>query len=267
MNDLITQIIDHEMLTTCQQMKNILSHSLITKIEPSYCYYNSVNIAVGNQESGKTFAMIREMAKISRVSRNTHLLIYANKTGGTTDKTFEAQKDKIHIPIIYLSHDQLEDFLKEFLEWKELYNEIHKNNLGDKIVEKQKKELFERLHINDFSRPVLHTLIYIEDASETPILKKKKSYIKELMTQCRHINCSFFLIIHFWKALEDPGIKTQVTTLSVFGGYCKQQITYILSQIFTSADRDEVWANYKRLRKHEKMVIDSRAGTVKYNPP
>ena len=267
MNDLITQIIDHEMLTTCQQKKKILSNSLITKINPSYCYYNSVNIAVGKQQSGKTFAMIREMAKISRVCRNTHMLIYVNKTGGKTDDTFETQKDKIYIPILYLSHDKLEDFLREFLEWKELYNEIHKNNLGDKIVEKQKKELFERLHINDFSRPFLHTLIYLEDVSQTPILKKRESYIKEMMTQCRHIKCSFFIIIHYWKALQNPDIKTQATTLLVFGGFCRQQITYILSQTHTEADRGEVWENYKRLGQHEKMVIDVKTGIVEYNPP
>ena len=87
------------------------------------------------------------------------------------------------------------------------------------------------------------------------------------MTQCRHIKCSFFLIIHYWAALKNPDIKTQATTLLVFGRYSKQQITYILFQTNTVTDREEIWENYRRLGEHEKMVIDVKKGTVEYNPP
>ena len=54
---------------------------IITKIHATYCYYNSVNIAVGLQRSGKTYTIIEEIINISKVCPNTHMLIYTNKTG------------------------------------------------------------------------------------------------------------------------------------------------------------------------------------------
>ena len=89
-----------------------LNHALIKKIPHSFLYYNSVTIAVGKQRSGKTYSYIREIIKISENEPNIHVLIYVNRTGGESDQTFEAQKPLIKIPVIYVSHNELPDFMK-----------------------------------------------------------------------------------------------------------------------------------------------------------
>jgi hypothetical protein len=201
LEQLFVNNIDNDMNRIRQENEDNLSTALITKIPTTYCYYNSVNIAVGRQGTGKSYSLIREMIKISKVCPNTHLLIYCNKTGKPTDKTFEKYKKLIDIPILYISHSELEEFMKEFLNYKQLYNRIYEENLGDKIIDEQREDVFNNLYIDNFSSPFLHTLILLDDVAQTKILKNEKTYIQELLTQCRHINCSFFLAVQFWKAL------------------------------------------------------------------
>ena len=44
------------------------------------------------------------------------MLIYANKTGYPTEETFEAMKDLIRIPIVYVAHDNLTEFMQDFFD-------------------------------------------------------------------------------------------------------------------------------------------------------
>ena len=75
------------MIDEClQSNKPKLDDELIKEIHPQInVQYNSLNIAVGRQRSGKTHTIIREIIKISNVCPRTHLLVYINKTGGPND--------------------------------------------------------------------------------------------------------------------------------------------------------------------------------------
>ena len=233
-----------------------LSNALITKIPHSFLYYNSVTIAVGKQRSGKTYSYIREIIKISENEPNAHVLIYVNRTGGESDQTFEAQKPLIKCPIIYVSHNELPDFMKEFLEYKQLYNNMIKSQYKpDQIDDNQLAKLYDVLKINDFNRPVLHTLILLDDAACTSILKSEKSYLHDLMTQCAHINCIFMLAVQFWKSLK-PALKEQVSVVVLFGGFSKRDFTYIFSQIGVEKP-ENLYNAYQSLQRHERMIIDT----------
>jgi len=257
--------IDNAMNIVAEENKNDLSTALITKIPNSNCYYNSINIAVGRQRSGKTYSIIKEIIRISHTCLNTHLLVYVNKTGGETDKTFENFKKLITTPIVYVSHENLEEFLKTLFKWKSLYNEVFTEKLEEKIVDSQRDQLFEHLHIKDFKSSFLHTLILLDDVSQTKMLKKDGTFIQEMLTQCAHINCSFFLAIHYWNALS-PKLKTQASTVIVFGGYSKQQLRYIFSQTNTEVNINELWNEYRHFNQHERMLVDTRNNEVIFNP-
>jgi len=261
-NDL-DKFVKNEMKKAIHENKNKLSRSLIRKIPNTNISYNSVNIAVGKQGSGKGFMLIQEIIKISISSPNTHLLIYSNKTGKETDDTFESQKHLIRIPIVYVKHDDLPEFLQTLLDYKTLYDEIITKNLSDKIVDTQRDELFETLHISDFDRPVLHTLILLDDVAQAKILKNEKTFIQEMMTVCRHIHCSFFLSVQFWKTLT-TNIKDNATTIFLFGGFSRRKISYFLSQVSTPLTLDEFWNEYKHLGLYQKVIINIESREIKY---
>ena len=106
-NDL-DKFVKNEMKIAIHENKNKLSRSLIRKIPDTNISYNSV----GKQNSGKGYMLIQEIIKISISCPNTHLLIYSNKSGKETDDTFESLKHLIRIPIVYVKHDDLPEFLQ-----------------------------------------------------------------------------------------------------------------------------------------------------------
>jgi hypothetical protein len=256
MEELFIQNLDNELQELLENNQNHLSAALHEKIPTSHFQYNTLNIAVGRQRTGKSFSIIREIIKISKKSHNTHMLIYSNKTGHPTDRTFETLKSKIEIPIEYVSHDNLGTYLEHMLKYKGLYNEIYECRLEDKIIDDQKQDLKDVLKIDDFSRPFLHTLILLEDIAKAKIIMSEKSYIQELITQCAHINCSFFLATQYWKAIS-TNIKSNVATILIFGGYSRKIFNYIFSQIPVEVDAKELWEHYKNLSTNEKIIANT----------
>lgn len=235
--------------------ENPIIRESLSKIEGTNTYVNSVNVFVGRQRTGKTYTAIKEIIKITRKDPQTHLLVYINKDGKPNDDTFERTKELINCSIIYVSYDDAKQYLTKLLEYKRTYNIIKDKHLEHELTQKHFDELSENLGIVDMSKSYLHTLILLEDA--TQFMKSKHvDYINDLMTKCRHIQCSFFVIIHYWKALS-TNLKSNLSTIYIFSGYSRQQLNYILYQININDSIKDIYEKYKRLSEHGKLIIDS----------
>ena len=235
--------------------ENPINRESLEKIRGTNTYVNSVNVFVGRQRTGKTYSAIKEIIKISRQHPQTHLLVYINKDGKPNDDTFERTKDLINCSIIYVSYDDSKEYLQQLLQYKYTYNTIKDKHLERQLSDKHLNELYDNLSIGDLDNDYLHTLILLEDA--TQFMKSKHSdYINDLMTKCRHIQCSFFVIIHYWKALN-TNLKSNLSTIYIFSGYSRQQLNYILYQINVNASLKEIYDKYKQLSEHGKIIIDS----------
>ena len=275
--------------------KDELHTELLNKIPLTDSYTNSLSIAVGKQRSGKTRKIIKEIIKISKMHKETHMLIYCNKTGGHTDKTFESFASLVKCPVVYVSQDDLEERLMDLIKYKNIYNaykkqgvdELFKNQTDgyqggefsagffdplqpqqpmlspDQMEEIQ--DMFDVLGINNFNRDYLHTLILLDDIANSPLLTKPTTYLNSLMTQCAHINCSFFLAVQYWKGLPSA-IKSQCAVIYMFGGFPKQQVRYMLSQICLEDPFDEIWKKYQPLKNKDFFVVDCIAGTYHLIP-
>lgn len=259
---LYDQYIDDLINGALSSNEDKLNGELLTLIPSTYTYLNSVNIAVGRQFSGKTLTLMKEIIKISLIHPQTHLLLYINKTGQETDQTFESLKHLIKCPIIYASHEDAENTLKQIIAYKQLYQTIYDQNLSEKIIDEQAEEIKNVLKIDNFDQPFLHTLVLMDDMAKAKLLSKKDSYFEQMMTQCRHIKCSFFLAVQYWKALS-PNIKSNVSTIYIFGGFSRQQLSYILYQINLSIPFPQLWSEYSKLTDiHEKIIVDANNGLL-----
>ena len=272
--------------------KEELHTELLNKIPLTDSYTNSISIAVGKQRSGKTRKIIKEIIKIAKLHKETHMLIYCNKTGGHTDKTFESFAPLVKCPIVYVAQDDLEERLMDLIRYKNMYNSYKKQGV-DELYKNQTdgyqggefsagffgpiqpqqptlspeqlgeiQEMFDALGINNFNRDYLHTLILLDDIANSPLLTKPTTYLNSLMTQCAHINCSFFLAVQYWKGLPSA-IKSQCAVIYMFGGYPKQQVRYMLSQICLEDPFDEIWKKYQPLKNKDFFVVDCIAGTYR----
>lgn len=248
--------IDYMIDECLQNNQNKLSDELIKEIHPQInVQYNSLNIAVGRQRSGKTHTIIREIIKISNVCHRTHLLVYINKTGGPNDPTFESLKELIKIPIKYVPEDKAETYVQELIKWKMLYNYIKEKHLEEKIQEDQITQMFDFLKISDFENITLHTLIFFEDAANNKLFKRNTNYFNQLFTRLAHVQCSVFIAVQFWKSLPTE-IKSNVSTVFIFPRFAKEQLRYMLRQVPLPYTFDEIWDAYCKLNDREKLIVN-----------
>ena len=235
----------------------------LRKIPRTNTYANSVNAYVGRPRSGKTYLALHDIISVIRNDSNVHLLVYINEKGDCDDDTFDRFQELIDVPVIFVKYSDCEKFLKTLLDYKQIYNKIKNNNVPAKeIPEKVSTELFESLHIDDFSRDHLHTLIMLEDATNSKALRKADSYINDLLTRCAHTQFSFFILIHYWKALT-TNIKANLSTIYIFGGYSRQQLQYMLYQMAITSSLKELFPVYNSMPRYSKLAIDCNTGDFK----
>ena len=96
-------LVNYEMM---EELEGRTNKESLTKIKGTNIYLNSVNVLVGRQRTGKTYTMTKEIIKISRNSKETHLIIYINKSGDADDETFYKCAQLIEKPLIYVSYKE-----------------------------------------------------------------------------------------------------------------------------------------------------------------
>ena len=230
--------------------------ALITSIHPDVnIKYNSVNVIVGKQSSGKTVIALEEIIKISLLHTH-HLLLYITKEGKECDKTWITLKSLIQMPYEIIAEKNIVERVDELIKAKSLYYKIRDENLEDSIIEEQKTQLLNNLHVEDFHRETLHTLILFDDISNNKLFNDETSYFSQLIRRCRHTNISYFLLIQGWKGLK-PHIKNEITTLFIFPCFNKQQLHFIYSQSASNLTFDEFYNFYREMVKYKNNYPDS----------
>lgn len=240
-----------------QQVNESLSNSLksgngnlINKLHENInTRLNSVNVIVGKQSSGKTVAALTEIIKISRLEKGSemfHLLIYVTKDGHENDVSFQSLNHLITIPHVTISEANAVEFMKTLIAAKNLYYQIRREHLEDRIDDGQKQDLFDELHIDDFSKEFLHTIVLFDDISNSKLFRDSGSYFSQLIRRCRHTNISYFLLIQGWKGLPTH-VKNEITTLFIFPCFNNQQLSYIYGQSGSNLSRDEFLKLYGEL--------------------
>ena len=239
----------------CKLAADPIKKERLRKITLTNTYANSLNVFVGRQRSGKSYQALQEIIKISRYDPNAHLLVYINEKGESDDETFDTFKGMVELPIVYVKYSEIIKYMQQLITYKNIYNKIKDANAERELPDKCRDELLSNLYIDDFERPYLHTLVLMEDATTQKVIKDANSYLNHLLTTCAHIQCSFFVLIHFWKALT-PNLKSNIYTAYIYPGYSKQQLNYILYQMNLPDSYKEVYEKYRTLKGHSKLCID-----------
>ena len=244
-----------------EDMNALLAVNPITKerlrcIPNTHTYANSVNVYVGRPRSGKTYLALHDIISVIRNDETVHLMVYINESGQCDDDTFNRFQELITVPIVFVKYDDCEKFLKELIRYKTIYNRIKDENIDTRSIPAEvTRELMVALHITDYSLPHLHTLILTEDATNAKVIRKADSFINDLLTRCAHTQFSFFILIHYWKALT-TNIKANLSTIYIFGGYSRQQLSYMLYQMNIPVSVKELMGHYTKLPRYGKLMID-----------
>lgn len=245
-----------------EENREKLQKEAIQKISPElHTYQNSINLLVGKQGMGKTFTALREIIKITLIDRNVHLVMIVNKDGEPNDVTYNLLQHMFQAPIVFVSYDAAEESVKRLLMYKNLYNTILEQHLEHRIDPTQLVEIDEVLHVSDFQRPFLNTIIYFEDCANSKLFRKPIYYFPQLIATCRHNGLTMFFTAQFWKGITTE-LKANATTIYIFRDYSPQQLQYILQQTPVKYELAKIYKLYRQLRNHDRLVVDTVRGVV-----
>lgn len=234
------------------------SGNLISKLHPDInTRLNSLNTIVGHQNNGKTVVCLQEIIKVSHLENNNekfHLLIYVTKNGDENDMSFQALKHLIKIPYICVSEDKAEDVVKTVIAAKNLYYLVKREGLEEKIDDDQKADLFDTLHIEDFEKNFIHTILLFDDIANSILFKSESSYFSLFIKRLRHYNFVVYLLFQNWKGIK-PFIKSEISCLYVFPGFNSRELSYIYSQSASSLSSDEFRNEYYRLNNIKRYNV------------
>ena len=236
----VNKILDNE-------LNRDTSNKLINNIDEDINFkYNSFNICIGKQSTGKTTSVLKELFKMSLKNIDSyHLIIYVSNN--SSDDTFNGLYKYIKTPIVKTDYEHLDEQFQSLIELKDEYNQM----VDGKIP--KDKSILRPLCISNFNRKRLHTFILMDDAAF--VLKNERSPWFKWLCQLRHLNVTVFMCIQIWKSIN-PSLKSQITSIHLFGGYSRQQVNYIYNQICVDMPFEEFYQVYIHLKPQTKLIID-----------
>ena len=223
------------------------SNKLINKIDDNINFkYNSFNICIGKQSTGKTTSVLKELIKLTLKDIKTfHLIIYVSNN--SSDDTFNNLYKYINIPIVKIDYEHLDNQFEQLIKLKDEYNKMIDGEIP------KNKSILPCLYIDDFKLKRLHTFILMDDAAF--VLKNDKSMWMKWLCQLRHLNTTVFMCIQIWKSIN-PSLKTQITSIHLFPGYSRQQVNYIYNQICVDMKFEDFYELYVSIPQKHKLIID-----------
>ena len=246
-NEYVNDLLDYEL------NKDTLN-KLISYIDKDINFkYNSFNICIGKQGTGKTTSILKELIKLSMKNIDSyHLIIYVSNN--SSDDTFNNLYKYINIPIVKTDYEHLDKQYEQLIKLKDIYNKMIDGEIEND------KNILEALYINNFNLKRLHTLILMDDAAF--VLKNENSKWFKWLCQLRHLNTTIFMCIQIWKSIN-PSLITQITSIQLFPGYSRQQINYIDNQICVDMKFDDFYDLYVKIHQKHKIIIDLVETTLK----
>ena len=228
----------------------------------SILYYNSVNLALGKQGSGKSLLFLREILKIQD-TKGVHLLVYVTPDGTIQDRTFLAVQPLLKIPLLTISTEDAEDVIQGIVNLKNHYNNLLTDGSIDRLVPEQKQEILELLHLDEFPKTShqsrLHTILFFDDVAFSKLFAKDDSYFNRFMTRCRHTNfIVLFASQKLTKAVSIP-VRSQLTSITIYPGFSWRE----LSQIFNNTtikglDYQQFKRLYGQLEQDQSLHVNAR---------
>lgn len=230
-----------------EELNKNTSNKLINYIDKDIDFkYNSFNICIGKQSTGKTTSVLKELIKLSLKDIKTyHLIIYISNN--SSDDTFNNLYKYINIPIVKTDYEHIDKQFENLIKLKDEYNKMVDGEIP------KNKEILKYLYINDFKLKRLHTFILMDDAAF--VLKNDRSPWMKWLCQLRHLNTTVFMCIQIWKSIN-PSLKTQITSIHLFPGYSRQQVNYIYNQICVDMKFEEFYDLYVKIPQRHKLIID-----------
>ena len=249
--------------------------ALIKPLSPEYPFStNGIYFLIGKMGAGKSYWIWRHIMITERLfSKPYYSKIIFCSTSGKLDKTAEVLSKNVKTPIEYIAEDNLLPYLKRHLRRKLKYYSLVKHVLS-KMVESNDEmaRIISKHSLIDIEDRIAYianklvkyqtasypynTLLVLDDAAGSPLLKNGNSELCRLLIKTRHFNLTVIIAVQTLRFVH-LNVKRLATDIICYSGFSQQDFTSMLQQTPNNLDIKSTTAEYLNHKgQHDRFIIN-----------
>ena len=252
--------------------------SLIRPLSPDYPFStNGVYFLIGKMGAGKSFFIWRHIMITERLFKNPYYskIIFCSSSG-KLDKTAEVLSKNVTTPIEYIKEENLLEYLQRHLKRKLKYYALVKHVMSRmKEANEEMRRLINKHSLYEIEDRIdyiaqkmmkyntsdypYNTLLILDDAAGSPLLKNGNSPLCRLLTKTRHYNLTAIIAVQTLRFVH-LNVKRLATDVICYAGYSKEDFTSMLQQTPNNLDLKstvEEYLNHKG--QHDRFIMNITA--------
>lgn len=194
-------------------------------------------------------------------------------TSGKLDKTAEVLSKNVKTPIEYIKEEHLLPYLKRHLKRKLKYYAMVKHVLSKMVdTNEEMARIISKHSLSEIEDRIAYianklvkyqtasypynTLLVLDDAAGSPLLKNGNSELCRLLTKTRHYNLTCIIAVQTLRFVH-LNVKRLATDIICYSGFSKEDFTSMLQQTPNNLDiksTTEAYLNHKG--QHDKFIIN-----------
>ncbi len=263
---------------TLKKKQREIEMALIKPLSQEYPFStNGIYFLIGSMGCGKSFFIWKHIMITERLFKQPyyHKIIFCT-TSGKMDKTAELLSKNVNVPIQYVNEDELMNILRKHLRRKGKYYAIVKYVLSKmKKLNEEMERIINKHDLKDAVDIIIYianklvkyqtssypynTLIILDDAAGSELLKNGSSEFVRCLTKTRHYNITCIIAIQTIRFVH-LNVKRLATDIVVYSGFSKEDFEAILNQTNNNVDKKQTTMKYLNLKsKHDAFIMNLSA--------
>ena len=262
---------------TLQKNQRDIEMALIKPLSPEYPFSsNGIYFLIGKMGAGKSYFIWRHIMITERLFKQPYYskIIFCS-TSGKLDKTAEVLSKSVKTTITHIKEDDLMDYLERHLRRKLKYYAMVKHVLSRmKEANEEMLRLIQKHSLEDIEDRIVYianklmqyqtssypynTLLIMDDAAASPLLKNGNSELCRLLTKTRHFNLTCIIAVQTLRFVH-LNVKRLATDIIMYSGFSKEDFTSMLKQTPNNLSESIVDEYLQHTDQHDRFVLNITA--------
>ena len=262
---------------TLRKNQRNIEMALIKPLSPEYPFSsNGIYFLIGKMGAGKSFFIWRHIMITEKLFKKPYYskIIFCS-TSGKLDKTAEVLSKNVKTNIEYIKEDDLMDYLKRHLRRKLKYYALVKHVLSRmKEVNEEMTRLINKHSLDEIEDRIVYianklvkyqtasypynTLLILDDAAASPLLKNRNSELCRLLTKTRHYNLTCIIAVQTLRFVH-LNVKRLATDIIMYSGFSRDDFESMLKQTPNNLPSSIVDEYLQHTDIHDRFILNITA--------
>ena len=262
---------------TLRNNQRDIEMALIKPLSPEYPFSsNGIYFLIGKMGAGKSFFIWRHIMITEKLFKKPYYskIIFCS-TSGKLDKTAEVLSKNVKTNIEYIKEDDLMDYLKRHLRRKLKYYALVKHVLSRmKEVNEEMTRLINKHSLDEIEDRIVYianklvkyqtasypynTLLILDDAAASPLLKNGNSELCRLLTKTRHYNLTCIIAVQTLRFVH-LNVKRLATDIIMYSGFSRDDFESMLKQTPNNLPSSIVDEYLQHTDIHDRFILNITA--------